>query len=718
MIRLFLFSLLLAVPALGQDLSFQVASSPEYVRYLRVAEATFAAQITDDDTPAVANARAGRALVQIALVHTTTDSLIGALLPLFEDEVGVIETVYERDLRRLDPSDVEAFVEEVMDLVSGDRFRALEADAERLRDGIDEHAPEAESLVTDWADELVRLAQTFASDMEAIGTGGAPFSVSFEVEESGLLVFDRSSVDGALDVVTELNQVGLDLIEAIEQIQRLAEQRASGSANAIGALRSLLATVERSASSIDGALTSQPLSVFELKITSERSELGEAFDEVRAALNGRNYTLGDGVTQIRPVALVEQLDGGLYPLVLDFFRTPMAQRGAYTFGSLLPAGLPTAVIERSGVDASLSAAADAAVVRQRVRNLKSGFESRLAGGEASFDAHAGMGLALSFELVDEHVGALEDAVALLMQGDFETLLDRHADGALDAAERAEEAARHFDLALSAADGAYDAFVFTLRLDEQGDPNAPSDGDFVPLVVTSGMIRLLSDAVTEVGAGISTVSAELAFVVEEADSGFDTYLDPNRLDFSAADTPYRAILALQRGNPDFLALKPLGERRMREAGDAIRDALPDLADAAAEIAQALRDATLLESLFPDEHVDLMSIVADAEQYAFDVRDDFLFHALRPSSAARTSTYRLGSTPLRRACSTPPVSSSTATIEPTTPSLASFPTASSRPKSRAAPRHCSSPRCVPILCARTRAFGSKWRPRRPSPSPCST
>lgn len=616
---------LLAAPAWGQDLSFQVEPSAEYVRYLRNTDATLTAQITPEDTPASANARAARALVQIALIHTTTDSLVGELVPLFEDETELLETIYRRDFEGLDFDDPEALVRQLLDLTAGERYRTLEADASRLADGFDEHAGEAEKLATDWSDGLVRHAETFAEDMEALAEGSAPFSVSFAVEGSGAgtLVFDRAAIDGVLQAAEDLQTAANELTYTLEEIAALADGQTS-SAAAIAQIRTLLASIETSADAIDATLTAQPLSVFDLTIASERRELSSAFDGIRDVLDGRTYDLGDGVT-VRPVAFLEQLDSGYYPLVLDFFRQPASSRSAYTWGNLFPAGLPSDVTDLLGVDATLSVAAGADDLRARVQTLEVGFRDRLATG-ATFDAHAGLALALSFQMFDDHAGSVEDAVELLARGDFETLLDRYGDDAADAADRADEIAEQFQQALDAADG-YDAFVFTLRVDEGGDPNAVSDGDFVPLIVTTGMIQAFAATVDELARTTDEVVAEVSYLLEEADTGFDLYLDPNALDFSKADTPFRFVVALQRANPDFLVLKPLGRDRMLEAGDAIREVMPDLSQAARDVINAVRDAAVLETVLDDDHADLLALLDDAESYVDAMRDDFLI----PSAA---------------------------------------------------------------------------------------
>ncbi len=618
---LLLFVALLAPSVWAQDLTFQLTSDPDYVRYLRANDAAFSAQISGDDAPASSRARAGRALVQVALIHTTTDSLIGTLIPLFESEIEQLQTIYERDFEGLDFRDAEQLARTMLDLTAGERYRALEADANRLASGFDEHSSETQTLVMNWAGGLARYAQTFAGDLEALSLESSPFSVSFRIEDSGAgtLVFDRNAITGALDAAADFEEVGFELIATIEQIAALAEDRRSP-ASSLAQIRALLLSVERSARSLDEALNAQPLSAFELAITGERAELGQAFDEVRAALDGRSYLLSDGVTLIRPVALIEQLDGGLYPLVLDFFRQPAAARSTYTFGNLLPAGLPSDVSDLLGVDASLSVASGSDVLRARVQVLERDFRSRIANA-STFDAHAGLAMALAFQVFDDNASALEDAVSLLAKGDFETLLERHADAATGAVSRADAIAEQFQRALDAADG-YEAFVFSLRVDEGGDPNAVADGDFVPVVVTTGMVEAIALAVDGLARSADRAAGEVTYLLDEADTGFDTYLDPNRLDFSNADTPFRVVAALQRANPDFLALTPLGRDRMLEAGDALRDVMPELSDAADDVLAALRDAAVLETLLGDGHVDLMGLLDDVQTYVHATRDDFV------------------------------------------------------------------------------------------------
>lgn len=625
---------LLALPAAAQvtpDLVFQTDVTDAYEAYLQAQTEAFLQDIIDGETDAqVQRGQAGRGLTQLALVHVATERMLDDLDDLFGDEADRLDDLYGTYLDPIFAGDPGGYATGLRDLFLGARYAAFKADLRPILDGLDEDLGDGEAVLDAYAEVAEDRLDEAADRLASLLGGGAAFELTFVVEgsdyEDELFVLDRAAVD-ELDVAVEAAEAAAEALDQAQAVlQELALDGTGDTGEAVDALRRAVAELRVAADQLETLLTVQPLAPLGLDAAVAEA-LQDGLAEAAAALDGATYGLGAEGTTVRPLALVENLGDGLHELLLGYYRLPAAARPGYTFGQLFPEGLPASARAALDEDAVVNLEAGSAfgledeVLRARVEELQAAFEARLAADPDDAVAHVGVALAKTYRLVDDNADAVEDAVDYILAGDFEGLGEAYTWDDFDVEATADSVRDHLERAADADD--YVLFTLLVRLEDSDDPyTIGPDDDFVPVYVNGpviGAVLALSDGSADAGGDIGDA---LGALFDEADELFELDLDPNVLDVSEAASVVEIIDALQRSNPDFLALTPYGVEQIEEAGARIAEELATYADVATNASDLVADLVVLDDELGFDGAAVAEAAADVAARVREVRDDFL------------------------------------------------------------------------------------------------
>jgi hypothetical protein len=617
-------------------LEFQTEVTPAYEAYLLAKEDSLKARIDAGSrywktgSPRLLADRMSLVLVKLGQIHLEADRAYQRMDVVVDDvrqQFDEIEDLVRNDVLDQDTSDIASVLNGLRDLFLGTRYEDLKVRVENVMDELEFGADEAESVWQDFRDAQEIHLDDVEVHTDALRTATDPFSVTFHVlggdfTRADTFMVDRSNIDDFEILEDAFRTAAEETQDAVNYIKDTLEDGTGDNAATIVGFREALRLVNVSLDTMITALDAQPLSTVGQKIGFIEDlkfriiDIQDLVIEAEDVLAGKTYEL-EG-TEVRPIALLENLADDPENVLLDFYRSATPE--VYTFRGLFPEGLSQGLLEIVGADMVINPWASREQMDVHMQTLELSYRARLATDPFDAEASAGVALARSYFIVSDNQQNVEDTIEMLIDGDIAGIAEQfdvddfdYRDS-LDAIRPYLEAARLDPRSV---------FTVLINLDEDTtDPFVIDAEDVVlPVPLTGdllGQMLDISETLIETGTDLAQTIDDLLANGEES---FELDLDPNLLDFTDIESPLDFMLALEQSNDQFLWITPTGVDRMLDAGNDIRRELADLSDAVTALSKLVgtiheRDEDLSIDTGP-----VVDLVHDFDARYREVRADF-------------------------------------------------------------------------------------------------
>lgn len=285
-----------------------------------------------------------------------------------------------------------------------------------------------------------------------------------------------------------------------------------------------------------------------------------SLDRVSDKLTDLKLEIQDNVSRsfeeksIKPFFWLYEKPPSLSTLLTEFYTS--ADMASYTFRGLFPEGLPASIMDRVQPHVVVNTGVPKTALQGYLDSKKTAFESDLSSPEANL----GSALITMYNLIEENEENLKTILDGLAEGNLtgfhSTILES------DYRTQVDEMKARLSFAKE-ADEINFMVVFKEYVPGDANPFTIEQGSRVDgyLLVTRDVIEDVESKLLGLGDILSGAEDSFKNLMTSGNLGsfaYDLYLNPNLLDFSAADSTQDYIEALRAANPDFMTLKTVTE----------------------------------------------------------------------------------------------------------------------------------------------------------------
>ncbi len=408
-VQLTLISLLAAQAQPEPDLKLQNNITFEYVLYLADSASSWQAQVAPGvagNDAATMKAHMGLAILAFAWSHVDGDTMVTDLEPIFDDLADNLDSLagqfddYILPILSADNMD-SLFAELIRFFDSGD-YAVFRDSVTNYLDYIGSNFSDGGDILDNWFSDVEEnfADSSFQDHIDSVRTGIADFQFALQVIGSGydtsLFVFDRTFFNrlDSLDVITSAMDEAFE--GAGNQFDAVIDITGGDIMPAVDSLRLALDKLTEAVDTLKVIITNDPFTPFNINPEGLDS-MKVAIAELDTLLGGKLYDLGPSIEgkTIKPLAIIQSMPGdSLWKLLEGFYRAH--DPTVYTFGGIVPDGLPIDGLEILAADAILNSEDDADSLNSRLQVLEDGWRADLADYHPDPDAHFGLALFLAY----------------------------------------------------------------------------------------------------------------------------------------------------------------------------------------------------------------------------------------------------------------------------------------------------------------------------------
>lgn len=567
-------SIVIGQPA--ADLVLESIVTPDYEDYLwnQAAQCDLILETPAADSVTM-NAYAKRAIIHMALIHVDSRNFVDDVESTVDSLDGNSQRLDDFFAEYFEPINydhVDSMLVNLIELFLEPTYSEMKGEWDSIMDNYGEDFDSLGLIIETTLEAHFDHLEQIQDDIGAIEDSGAAFEVSVQIlgakseEVIFLHEYDFTDIDSLMQYTTQ----GMDdFFLAMEQLDSLQNNEIN-SAEVIATFQSVIDNFHGGMDELESLLTTEPLSVLEAD-TSFIDDVNTILNEADSVLAGSQYDIGKEGKTIRPLAFLENSLEDLWQSLKDFYLSD--DRYNYTFNNLFPLGLPTEVVDRLGENMVINDYDTDEEMDARMEELKADYLAILNSDPSNSEAHFGLAFTMTYLHTKNLIMELEDFIAYMDAADFRQDFDwvQFKNNAV-----ADSITYHFDQARLDED-----LIFTVLMITDGSEgyDLTPFTEFQPLYIVNPHLEIIKGFAETIEAARNTITDVFENIYSELDSMFVLDLDPNYLDFSAAETEMDYLNILEQSNPNFLDITPYGVQKFEEAGEELREAFSQYASTA-------------------------------------------------------------------------------------------------------------------------------------------
>ena len=624
--------LVFSLNAQTADLILQDEITPTYIAYLVGKEAGWLLQVTTgiDDTPTM-QAHMGLAIMAFAWSHIDGDTMITELDPIMESIGTNLDTLAGRIgsdiIPMLETMQMNAFLTALTDFFDSGDYAAfrdfMSQTADSLGNDFDNFGITIDEFFGDVGDNFAD--QNFSSHLDSIFSNSADFDFSLQVLGSEFadttFIFSRTFFDHLEDIEAIGDSMSTDFDQFGSWMDSVMSITGGDVMPGIAHFQDGLYDLTKLLDTIRVVITSQPFAPFEID-PSPIDSIQMAIDELDSLLDGKEYEYNSDYEgySIRPLAIIQNMPGdGLPNIYWDFYRS--LDPPGYTFGGIFPYGLDPQSLDLLSADMIMNDWDDIDVIETRLSGLELLWQTQLSQDSTDSDAHLGIAMVQSFNIINDHLPIFDDIFRLLDEGRIDSLTYLYDWESVNFMDDLDDVDYHLDFYTNADEPAHFVILIKTIEDAYGPYEIGPNSEFeilnvsVPTVAMAQMNMNLARTGLDLAIqGISEIYAELGdiFVLE---------LDPTILDFSNIESDSDLVLLLEQSNPNFLSLTPYGVDKFIAAGDALEEGFGSLHNFFTQMVTLAYAMQPYENDFDMDGLQFIMDMEEMEEHTFEVWQDF-------------------------------------------------------------------------------------------------
>ncbi len=565
------------------DLKVYALSEDEPAGYYDSQETLFQSNIASADSAAMNRGYLGMAFLEMARGKYNGDDFIDSL-SAWSDTAG---QDMEQFLTSVDDNLIPIFTNNVngpedilhnlSTFFSRGNYSTFKSDFQEAQDKFDTHFGNLDSILSNFNDDASANMQNAIDDFEWVWDNDADFTFILEVVEAGgyesgdQYIFTRRGINRVKNFGQKMDEFSDAMDRGLNMLDSLSHEASGDTGPAVDELKIAVHRLQDASDTLTAILTSDPFVPFSID-TRGIADFHDAMDSVLTVLDGREFEIdGQPGYTFKPLAVIENSPWGLEHLYTEFYTS--SDQNAYTFGGIFPNGLPPLWVQRLSQDMVFNTVASQ-VERDAYLALKETQYVTVLGTSSDtqdlFEAWVGRAMIIYSHQVDRLGEISGEVMTYLDNGNIDSLLFHYDWSQLNDVEA--EFDRADEMLQNAENLGNGVFTLVMKDGENSSAGAALEpGDvFNVLYMTretlQGMI-LAYDGYKQTKEGISQAATAIQ---DELGSMFDTYLDPNLIDFSNVESDLDLINALEAANPDFLKLTDYGKQNFRDMGQGLAD----------------------------------------------------------------------------------------------------------------------------------------------------
>ena len=624
--------LVFSLNAQTPNLILQDEITPTYIAYLVGKEAGWLTQVaTGIDDNITMQAHMGLAITAFAWSHIDGDTMITELDPIMKSIEANLDTMGRRIgndiIPILETMQMNAFLTDLTDFFdSGDYavFRDfMNQTVDSLGSNFDNFGTTVEEFFGDVGDNFAN--QYFSDHLNSIFTNSADFDFSLQVIGSEFadttFIFSRTFFDHLEDISAIGDSMSTEFDQFDSWMDSVMSITGGDVMPGIVHFQDGLYDLTELLDTIRVLITSQPFAPFEID-PSPIDSIQMAIDELDSLLYGKEYEYNSDYEgySITPLVIIQNMPGdGLINLYKDFYRSP--DRPGYTFGGIFPYGLDLQSLDLILDDMVMNDWDDIDVIEPRLSGLELLWQAQLVPEPTDPDAHLGIAMVQSFNLINDHIPIFDDIFHLLDEGRVDSLTYLYDWESVNFMDDLDSVDYHLDFYTNADEPTHFVILIKTIEDAYGPYIIGPDSEFeilnvsVPTVaITQVNMNLLRDGMDMIVQGTSDLYTELSdiFILE---------LDPTILDFSNTESDSDLVLLLEQSNPDFLSLTPYGVDEFIAAGDALKEGFGSLHIFFTQMVDLANAMQPYEDDFDMDGLQFIIDMEEMEEHTFKIWQDF-------------------------------------------------------------------------------------------------
>ncbi|MBU2505967.1 MAG: T9SS type A sorting domain-containing protein [Bacteroidetes bacterium] len=564
------------------DLILHTDVDDVYENYLIAKEAEYDFVLrTPFNNSTTMKAYIGKAVINLVWIQIDGEDRAGEMEPVLESLGGnfdSLDVIIQDEFASIKAEDLNELLTELRKLFLDPRYSNLRDRVERTLEDLSSNFNSAGEIAVGLFDDVDYHMQIAGENLESVMDYTADFQYNIKIlgadVDDSLFTITRNSLNNADDFIANLEDAANSIDDAQSKLDSLMNLGGGSTTSVIDSYRDAVASFDLAAVEFEKLLTAQPFSPLNIDtefITNFRDFLTEA----DAFLTGKEYDLDVEGKTIRPIAVLENLPAGLDKLLLDFYRTAPESRYEYTFGNLFPSGLPSDAVDALMEDMIINGAVDKDEFLNRMRYYRDYYLTQLPDPENS-EAHLAVAISKTYLLLDKFSADLEELITYLEAGNFRDIEDRYTEDSFDYSATTDSIKHHFNIALED-----DNLIFTILIKTNEEIESPyqigAQSDFSPNYIFNSHLYMINSYVNlmiDIRNGIVEVLDGMGSEVGEM---FEMDLDPNKLDFSNAESLMDFILVLEASNPDFMKTTEYGIEQFYRAGEDLHQAFIEMSE---------------------------------------------------------------------------------------------------------------------------------------------
>ncbi|MCH8012023.1 MAG: T9SS type A sorting domain-containing protein [Candidatus Marinimicrobia bacterium] len=617
------------------DLVLKDEITPEYITYLLVHEVGWLIQVGGGDSEATMKAHMGLAILSFAWSHVDGDTMIMDLEPIFD----AIEENVDSLANQIEEYIVPIFdgIGDIYDLLTNLTNFFNSGDFSAFRDSLKIYMDDIEDeidngvipTIEDFFEDLEGNFEDehFSDHIDAIADGTAEFEFALQVlgssYEDTLFIFSRDLFNRVDNFSVLGEEMGNNFDDAVAWMDSVMSITGGDVMPGVNLFRAGFTDMIDLIDSLKVILTNHPFAPFEIDVAPLDS-LRDVISEIDTLLGGKEYEFGpseEGKT-IKPLAIIQNIPGdGLQNVYMDFYRT--SSPAIYTFGGIFPDGLDSLSLDLISADAVFNDWDDLDTLEAHLLDLKEAWEMDLANDPFDPDAHLGLAIVSTFEIIRDHINVYEDAFRLLDEGRIDSLTFYYDWDNFDIFDEIEEIDDHMGYYVESEDLTHFIFLVKTEPDDYEPYEIGPSSEFDVIHLPVPVIFLIREELHLVGAGLELIVDGISALYDELSEIFILDLDPTVLDFSNVESDSDFILILEQSNPDFLTVTPYGIEQFHEAGDMLEDGVQNLNKFFVHMVDLAYAMEPYEDDFDMDGTQFIADMEDMEYHTWEVWQDFAY-----------------------------------------------------------------------------------------------
>ncbi|MFH1852760.1 MAG: T9SS type A sorting domain-containing protein [Candidatus Neomarinimicrobiota bacterium] len=607
----------------------------DYINYLVNKEANWLVDIyLGVDEEAVMRAHMGLAIMAFAWSHVDGDTMITELEPVMEsidnNLIAIGDRIGDDIIPILDPFQINAVIPALTDFFNNGDYVAFRDFMDLKFDELDTNFNDFGTIVDEFFSDLDFnfTNENFSSHIDSIFNSTADFSFALQVLAADFpdttFIFDRVLFDHIEDLQEIGDEIGNNFDQFGSWMDSVMAITGGDVMPGIAHLRTGLNNLSELLDTLQVILTTQPFGPFEID-TAPIDSIQEGLTELDLLLAGEEYQFGpeaEGKT-IKPLAIIQNLPGdGLPNIYWDFYRSTTP--AAYIFGGIFPYGLDSETLGLLSPDVIVNNWDNENDFDLRLDALQAMWSLKLGMTDPTDpDAHLGLALIQTFELINDQAQIIDDIFYYLDAGRIDSLTyyyDWEAVNFLDDLDMIDE---HLSYFTDADRPAHFVALVKTADDGLGRYIIGPASEFEIINIPVPLVQIVQIQLAVAKTGIELVIDGVSALYAELDDIFILDLDPTVLDFSTVESDTDLVQLLELSNPAFLTLTPLGVQRFIEAGDMLEEGLAEINEFFALMTDLARAMQPYETDFDMDGLQFIADMEEMDDATYEVWQDFAY-----------------------------------------------------------------------------------------------